>query len=190
MMNNPTLEIDAALPDRYREASPHQLLQAVSLRPGDLILDVGCGKGYFTRALAARLGSSGRVLALDVNAAVIKHFKSQGLPAGCFLLLVTAVHFPLRSNSVDGAVLAFVLHESRQRQELLQEVLRVLKPGAWAMVVEWQWDPQRQTVQRWDRLPRQQTLQLLREAGFNEYAVTYQNDRFYQIITHKREVAS
>lgn len=52
---------------RWRGAeNPPLVLDMMGLRAGDVVLDVGCGSGFYARRLAERVGPSGRVLAIDV----------------------------------------------------------------------------------------------------------------------------
>ena len=185
-MNSMLAADDRPLPERYRKVTPSQLLRAVAVHPGDWILDVGCGRGYFTAALQSRLRPKGGVLALDIRKDVLWAVRNKLGRKNCWFLAVSADRFPLPDHSVNGAVLAFVLHESPRRKTLLKEVGRVVKPTGWVMLVEWRKTDQDRLTGRYDRIAPEEMRFLLREVGFRDGTIVYQDNRIYQLITHKK----
>ena len=65
----------AALEDPKRDAyqKPHEVMQALAVREGEVVADIGAGSGYFSVRLAHHVGASGRVYAVDVSADMIRH---------------------------------------------------------------------------------------------------------------------
>src|SRR5437773_1922441 len=63
----------AALEDPARDAyqKPHEVSEALALKPGEVIADIGAGSGYFTLRLAYHVGQSGHVYAVDISADMI-----------------------------------------------------------------------------------------------------------------------
>ena len=61
----PTRGLSAADYDRWRR--PDLLVAALALQPGQTVADVGAGRGYLTRRLAAVVGAGGRVVATDID---------------------------------------------------------------------------------------------------------------------------
>jgi ubiquinone/menaquinone biosynthesis C-methylase UbiE len=56
---------------------PEQVVEALSLEPGDRVADLGAGGGYFTFRLADAVGAKGRVYAVDVDEGMIDHLREQ-----------------------------------------------------------------------------------------------------------------
>src|SRR3954453_22122191 len=54
-------------PERVREERTDRLLQALALKPGEVVADVGAGSGYFTFPMARKVGPRGKVYAVDVQ---------------------------------------------------------------------------------------------------------------------------
>lgn len=103
-------------------------------RPGDLILDAGCGEGRHTFALA-RLGC--RVLGLDMDYTslaksqyVVREMKNQGEKLGPVLFLQgDNLKLPFQDGTFDKIICAEVMEHIHEDQEATAEFFRVLKPG-------------------------------------------------------------
>src|SRR6202047_713282 len=61
----PRLNVVEAERDQWQR--PSDVIQALDLSPGNVVVDLGCGSGYFTLKLSAPVGKSGRVLAEDIR---------------------------------------------------------------------------------------------------------------------------
>ena len=116
---------------------PDQFVVRVDISPGSSVADLGAGPGFFTLPLARRVGSSGRVYALDVAPEMVARLEALALPAHVEVLLSGESHIPLPDGSVDAALLAFVLHELESPQAFLSDVRRIMRPGGRLIVIEW-----------------------------------------------------
>ena len=54
-------------PEREREEAPGKLMEALKLKAGEAVADLGCGSGYFTFRLADKVGPKGKVFAVDIQ---------------------------------------------------------------------------------------------------------------------------
>ncbi len=105
------------------------LLEALGSVEGLLILDLGCGKGRFARALKER---GARVVGLDLSAAMLAE------AVGVDRVRATARRLPLKTARFD-AVIAVEMWEhldSRSHAAVLEEARRVLKPGGSLAIVD------------------------------------------------------
>ncbi|HEY6024841.1 MAG TPA: bifunctional 2-polyprenyl-6-hydroxyphenol methylase/3-demethylubiquinol 3-O-methyltransferase UbiG [Pseudolabrys sp.] len=95
---------------------------------GQTVLDLGCGGGFMSEALAAR-GAS--VIGVDVSRAAVaaarRHAASRGLPIR--YLVGSGEDLPLPGGSVDCVVCVDVLEHVRSLDQVLDEIRRVLRPG-------------------------------------------------------------
>jgi ubiquinone/menaquinone biosynthesis C-methylase UbiE len=57
--------------ERRTWQNPEQILTAIGLQPGTVMLDIGCGDGFFAIPGAKMVGSAGKVIGLDINAAAV-----------------------------------------------------------------------------------------------------------------------
>ena len=115
----------------YRD--PARVVDFAAVRKNATVLDLGCGTGLFSVELARRIGGNGLLHAVDFQADMIAHTRRR-LDAAQLqnvqLSVAPAETLPIESASVDTAVLISMLAETRDKDRVLREVRRVLKPGA------------------------------------------------------------
>lgn len=128
--------------------------------PGQTTMDIGCGMGYFTLAMARLVGPEGRVIAVDLQEQMLQRVKKRAEQAGLGSRIRLHQCGPDSLGIQDAAdfVLAFwMVHEVRDRAHFLQEVRGLLKPQALFLVVEPKMHVTASNVQR--------TVELARAAG-------------------------
>jgi len=105
------------------------LVNDAGLRPGERVLDVGCGTGTIARLAAERVGMNGRVSALDVNAGMLSVARS--LPSAIHIKWyeTAAESVPLPDNSFDVILCGLSFQFFVDKSAALREMHRVLKPG-------------------------------------------------------------
>lgn len=112
------------------------LMAAACLRPGEHVLDVGCGTGVVTRLAAERVGPAGRVAGLDVNPGMLEVARSQTPPdIPIEWYQATAESMPLPDAGVDVVLCQMALQFVPDRPAASREMRRVLKDGGRAIVV-------------------------------------------------------
>jgi ubiquinone/menaquinone biosynthesis C-methylase UbiE len=122
-----------ALTLRLREGfrGPRDELVLVGLRAGQVVLDYGCGAGSYTIPAAQIVGDEGLVYALDIHPLAVEMVEKRAAKES--LANVKTIYSDratgLPDSSVDVVLLYDVLHAVQDKQPLLQELGRVLKPG-------------------------------------------------------------
>ena len=112
-----------------------RVADAAALRPGDRVLDVGCGTGVLTVEAAGRVLPTGSVVGLDVNDGMLAVAARKG--ARVDWRQGRAEALPFEAGSFDAATSQFALMFFEDRPAALAEMLRVLKPGGRLVVAVW-----------------------------------------------------
>lgn len=114
------------------------LVNAVAPRPGEVLLDLAGGTGDVSFLAAGR--GAGRVICADINEEMLRvgrdRAADRGLLDGIDFLCCDAERLPLPDRSVHKVTMAFGLRNCTDKDAVLREMRRVLKPGGRAHVLE------------------------------------------------------
>lgn len=135
---------------RFWVQSPHPLItrrrlhEILAPRPGERLLEVGPGTGYYSLQVAEWVVPGGRLDILDLQQEMLDHTLRRASAQGLSNLAATqgdAHQMPYQDASFDAAYLVCVLGEIPDQQVALAELARVLKPGGRLVVGELLGDP-------------------------------------------------
>ncbi|MDP9868558.1 MULTISPECIES: class I SAM-dependent methyltransferase [Streptosporangium] len=106
-------------------------------RPGDRVVDVGCGTGYLTRIMARLVGPDGQVTGVDPSAAVVEHARRRAA-ANCSYLVGEGQAMDLPDACADVVVSSLAVHHmpAAARGTAIREMFRVLRPGGRLLIAE------------------------------------------------------
>ena len=156
---------------RHTFLNPEQLLREIPLKPGMVVADFGCGNGYYAVAAGVIAGKKGRVFALDIMEDALSQTSTLarlvGLhnvsTEGCDLEKFGSCKLP--DTVADMVIIASLLHQAENKDNIIKEAYRVLKTNGRLLVVEWNPDaifgPPIE-----DRLNKEQVRKLLEHHGF------------------------
>lgn len=116
-----------------------EIFQAMLVKPGAVVADVGAGDGFFTKRLSAAVGPTGKVLAVDVGAAALRRLRARVTSEGWTNVDVIegAVDDPkLPPASVDAILIVNAYHEMTEHQAMLAKMKAALKPEGRLVIVE------------------------------------------------------
>jgi len=118
---------------------PGRVIEALEVRPGARIADIGAGGGYFTFKLAAATGETGEVYAVDVDRDMVEHIaqraSSEGMPQ--VRATLAAPGDPgLPEGRIDLVFLANTYHHIEDRPAYFAQLRRALAPGGRVAIVE------------------------------------------------------
>lgn len=104
---------------------------ALGLRPGDRVLDAGCGTGRALAPLRSAVGPAGTVLGIDLTPAMLDRARARdkGREARGALLLGDVARLPVRDAALDAVFAAGLIAHLPEPARGLRELARVVRPG-------------------------------------------------------------
>lgn len=131
-------------PERDTWQRPQEVMDALGIRPGAVVADVGCGSGYFTFHLAARVGPQGKVYAEDIDGKVLAKVRRKARKEG--LTQIETIDGASDDPSLPPASLDVVLvvnsyHEWRHYEAMLRGIYQALKPGGLLALIDGMAEP-------------------------------------------------
>jgi len=114
-------------------------IEALHLKPGGRVLEIGAGPGYVSFVLAERVGRTGTVYALDCSAEALAYLERLQTERGVGQIqriAVDAAALDPTSVQVDSALITMVLHHADDSAGILRNVARCVPPGAPVVIGE------------------------------------------------------
>ena len=154
---------------------PDGVVRALRIESGMTVVDLGCGYGYFTAAIARQVGP-GRVVGFDLDSEMLEQAQAacEGM-ANCDWLLGDAMELSqLLGASVDYVLIANTFHGASDKAALAREVAAALRPNGRFAIVNWYPLPREETTVLGQprgpstelRMSPEQTREVVEPAGF------------------------
>ena len=127
-------------PERVDEEQPERVLDAMGLRAGDVVADVGCGSGYYARRIARRVQPGGTVYCEDIQPEMLDIMRQRAADegvAGIEAVLGTPTDPKLPAGAVDWIIIADVYHEMSDPEPMLAAIRRALSPRGRVALIEY-----------------------------------------------------
>jgi ubiquinone/menaquinone biosynthesis C-methylase UbiE len=121
------------------KSRPDEVLQALALKPGETVADIGSGGGYFTWRFAQAVGRKGKVYAVDTNRGFLEFVAAQAREKGLNNVVTVSVleGVPALPEKVDLVFMRNVYHHLPARVEYFRKLRAVLKPGARVVIIDY-----------------------------------------------------
>ena len=174
-------------PKRDAWQKPHEVIQALALKPDAVVADIGSGTGYFSVRFA-NMTPKGRVYGVDTEPDMVKYLADRAKREG--LKNITAVQAkpddPRLPEKMDLIILVDVYHHVGDRERYFRQLRNSLKPGGRLAVIDFRMDapegPPRSARIAPDRVKaelKRAGYALAREHTFlpNQYFLVFQPDR-------------
>jgi ubiquinone/menaquinone biosynthesis C-methylase UbiE len=170
--------------ERDQWQRPSDVIQALALRPGNVVVDLGCGSGYFTLKLSTPVGQSGSVVAEDIRRLPLVFLWLRTLQRRQHNVSIVLgepddPHLPLQG--VNAVLIANRYHEFTDPHAILAHLVRSLVSGGRLVVVDREPRPVEKgttgTAADHHEVSSEQVESELRHAGFE---IVSRQDRFIQ----------
>jgi ubiquinone/menaquinone biosynthesis C-methylase UbiE len=154
-------------PSREVEEQPQKLIDALNLAPIDVVADIGAGTGYFSFKLAQKV-FLGKVFAVDIQPEmldIIEFLKNENNITNVKPILGTLTNPNLPENSIDLAIMVDAYHELSQPREVMQEVVKALKPEGKVVLVEYRRENPFIAIKKLHKMTQKQAIKEMSTVG-------------------------
>ncbi|NBW95788.1 MAG: class I SAM-dependent methyltransferase [Planctomycetia bacterium] len=154
---------------RQREEDCRQLVEALEIRPGQVLCDMGCGNGFYTLELARRVGPRGVVYAVDVQPEML-HMLAERLTRegvrNVRPVLGTPIDPRLPPGVIDLVLCVDVYHEFSHPAAMLDRIRASLKPDGLLVLAEFRGEDPAVPIKPLHKMTKAQVRAELEPAGF------------------------
>lgn len=178
-------------PSRAEWQKPEKVVEALALKVGDVVADLGAGSGYFSVLFSRRVGDKGRVYATDVEQGMVDYIKKRMEKEGLKNItpgLCEPDNPGLVEKSVDLLFICDTWHHIPEHPAYLQKIARALKSGGRLAIVDFKKEPTPEGPPLRMRLSREEVVHEVTKAG---YALSKEFDflpyQYFLIFTAKGE---
>jgi SAM-dependent methyltransferase len=154
-------------PSREAEEKPSKIVDALSLQPDDVVADIGAGTGYLSFLIAPRL-TQGKVLAVDIQPEmldIIEFFKEEKQISNVEPILAKISNPNLPAASVDLAIMVDAYHEFEYPHEMMEGIVKGLKPGGRVALVEYRAENPLIAIKGLHKMTQKQVKQEMQAVG-------------------------
>lgn len=156
-------------PQRESEERPQLTIDALEIKPGQTVADLGAGSGYYSFRIAPLVGEQGSVLAIDVEPRMLRivgerarHDRLKNITT----VLSTPSDPNLEPNSIDLLFMVDVYHELEYPFEVMTKVRAALKPGGRVALIEYRAEDPAVMIKPVHKMTERQIIKELTAAGF------------------------
>lgn len=154
-------------PSREVEEQPQVLIDHLNLKPTDVVADIGAGTGYFSFRIAP-LVPQGKVLAVDIQPEMLEildALKQENQITNVEPILGSDTNPHLPPNSVDLALFVDAYHEFTYPQEMMQAIVKALKPNGRVILVEYRGENPFVPIKKLHKMTQKQVKKELATVG-------------------------
>ena len=154
-------------PSREVTEQPQHVLEALNLKSTDVVADIGAGTGYFSFRISPLL-PKGKVLAVDIQPEmldIIDFLKQENHITNVEPILGSVTNPNLPDESIDLALMVDAYHEFEYPHEMMEGVVRSLKPGGRVVLVEYRQENPLIPIKALHKMTQKQARQEMKAVG-------------------------
>ncbi len=156
-------------PQREAEERSDLIVGALDIKSGQTIADLGADSGYFTFRIASLAGPDGKVLAIDIEEAMLKVIRQRAHREGVDNIQTvrsTPKDPNLAARSIDLLFMVDVYHELEFPFEMMTSVRAALKPGGRIALIEYRREDPAVMIKEVHKMSERQIVREITAAGF------------------------
>ncbi|MEO0734192.1 MAG: class I SAM-dependent methyltransferase [Bacteroidota bacterium] len=154
-------------PEREREENVSQAIENMGIQPDEHIADIGAGSGYYAFRMAQKV-PRGKVYAVDLQPEMLALMDAKITREGITnveLVQGTETSPQLVENSLDLAIMVDVYHELSHPREVMQNIVRALKPDGRFVLLEYRMEDPTVPIKQLHKMSERQAVRELRAVG-------------------------
>jgi cyclopropane fatty-acyl-phospholipid synthase-like methyltransferase len=182
---DPNAHLELCSPERLRLQPVEPALELLGLEREHVLIDLGCGSGYFLLPAASRVQSA---WGLDISPELLRLVRKAAVAAGIrnVRTMRTCEHcIPGPTGAVDRALAVDVLHEMAAPIRLLGEIRRVLASDGRLLVIDWNRRSSPHGPPSSERVGRERARGMLARAGFRKITAHNIYKHHYALLAEK-----
>ncbi|OAV44056.1 class I SAM-dependent methyltransferase [Lewinella sp. 4G2] len=153
--------------EREDEENVSQAIANMNIQPDESIADIGAGSGYYTFRMAAE-APEGKVYAVDLQPEMLalmqEKIEREGID-NVELIRGTETSPELPANSVDLVIMVDVYHELSHPREMMENIVRALKPGGRFVLLEYRMEDPSVPIKRLHKMSEEQAVREMEAVG-------------------------
>jgi len=156
-------------PEREAEEEPARAIEALDIKPGMTVADIGAGSGFYTVRLARKVGADGKVYATDIQVgmlSIIQRRAAMEKLTNIVPVLGAADDPKLPAGSVDLALMVDVYHELAAPQAFVRRLREALKPDGRLVLIEFRKEDPRVPIKEEHKMSVAEVRQELSADGY------------------------
>ncbi len=154
-------------PEREREENVSQAIKNLGIQPGEHIADIGAGSGYYTFRMSEQ-APEGKVYAVDLQAemlAIMAEKIARDSIQNVELVQGSKTSPQLPENALDLVIMVDVYHELSHPREMMQEIVKALKPDGRFVLLEYRMEDPAVPIKRLHKMSEKQAVLEMKSVG-------------------------
>lgn len=158
--------------ERKVGSEPSHILEEIGIKENEVVVDFGCGVGFFVMEAGRLVGPAGKVIAVDINRTLLDSLKAKALESGLkniygvFADLETPRATGLDDGSADLVLIINLLYLVNKKEEVIREAERILKKGGKLAIMDWKEKGEHTALEKEQIVSSKTIKELAKKAGF------------------------
>lgn len=177
-------------PERVKEEEPAKLIEALAIKPGMVVADVGAGSGYHAFLMSPLVGDKGKVIASDIQPEMLELIEKKAKKlkvTNVETVKGTTTDPKLPASGVDVILMVDVYHEFEFPFEMTEKMVDALKPGGKLVFVEFKMEDDKVNIKLVHKMSERQVLKEMETFAEMEHQKTHSLPWQHVVVFSKKD---